>query len=806
MEDYEKMGVFYLGKEYDLEEKEVTDDLVLYKSKDLTTHGVIIGMTGSGKTGLGISLIEEAAMDNIPVIAIDPKGDIGNLKLTFPDLKAEDFRPWVNGRDAEKEGFTPDEYAEKQAQIWKQGLEEWGQDGKRIENLRNKVEINIYTPGSSSGLNVSVLRSFDPPSDEVKKNKEAYSDRIQITTTSLLSLVGISEDSLTSKEHVLIANILEYYWDKDMSIDLPILIEAIQNPPISKIGVMNLDNFYPSKNRFDLAILFNNLLASPSFKSWLEGQPLNIKNFLYTVDGKPKISIFSIAHLSESERMFFVTMLLNEILSWVRTQPGTSSLRALLYMDEIYGYLPPTANPPSKTPLLTLLKQARAYGLGLLLSTQNPVDLDYKALSNCGTWFIGRLQTARDKDRVLDGLEGALAGSDFNKKRIGEILSGLGSRMFYLHNVHQDQPIIFSTRWTMSYLAGPLTSRQIESLTPDKESIEIGVAKPEKETITSQTKDQALENVNVDEESSQLPTRPQVPPEIKQVYLPIRGNGDDIIYVPTVIGGGQVFYDSKKYNVSETVDYILATSIKDGPLPVDWSDSQILDIDLDDLENEPVKGATYGDLPSAASNPKNYKQWEKLFTQYIRTDLPLKLYRSPLLKEYSKAGENERDFRIRIQHLAHEKRDEELDKLKDKYNSKEKNLEEKLRKALQQIEKRSTQSSQKKVDAAVSLGSAVLGALFGRKVASRANINKAASALKSTNRAMKSGESISQAQENVESLEIQLEELQAELQKEIEKISNKYDIEDEELETVNIRTTKANITVHLLGLAWEPLE
>ncbi|MCA9086899.1 MAG: ATP-binding protein, partial [Planctomycetaceae bacterium] len=209
-------------------------------------------------------------------------------------------------------------------------------------------------------------------------------------------------------------------------------------PPFDRIGVIGLENFYPQADRFQLAMLLNNLLASPGFSSWMEGESLDIQKMLYSPDGKPRFTILSIAHLSEAERMFFVTIFLNEVVSWMRAQSGTSSLRAILYMDEVFGYFPPTANPPSKTPMLTLLKQARAFGLGVVLATQNPVDLDYKGLSNAGTWFIGRLQTERDKARVLDGLEGAsaAAGHAFDRRQMEVILSGLGSRVFLLNNVH----------------------------------------------------------------------------------------------------------------------------------------------------------------------------------------------------------------------------------------------------------------------------------------------------------------------------------------------------------------------------------
>ncbi|MGB5411876.1 MAG: DUF87 domain-containing protein, partial [Woeseiaceae bacterium] len=399
MHDFEKLGAFYLGKRYDNDADKLTDELVLYDSKDLTTHAVIIGMTGSGKTGLGIGILEEAALDHIPVIAIDPKGDMGNLLLTFPKLRAEDFRPWINERAATDKGQTADEYAAGQAALWKKGIGEWGQTGERIAQLRNNVDLAIYTPGSNAGLPVSVLNSFDAPDQGLIDDVDLYRERVQATATGILTLLDIDADPVASREHILISKLLDNAWREGRSLDIPTLIAEIQDPPITKVGVMNLDSFFPAKDRFALAMRLNNLLAAPGFEAWMQGEPLNARNLLYTEEGKPRISVMSISHLDDAQRMFFVTTLLNQLIAWMRAQQGTSSLRAILYMDEIFGYMPPVANPASKTLFLTLLKQARAYGLGLVLATQNPVDLDYKGLSNTGTWFIGRLQTERDKAR-----------------------------------------------------------------------------------------------------------------------------------------------------------------------------------------------------------------------------------------------------------------------------------------------------------------------------------------------------------------------------------------------------------------------
>lgn len=796
--DFEKLGVFYLGKEYNLEEKKLQEDLVLYKSKDLTTHGVIIGMTGSGKTGLGIGIIEEAAIDNIPVIAIDPKGDLANLALTFPQLRAEDFRPWINLHDASAKEMTADEYAQNQAQLWRKGLADWDQDGARIERLRQAAEVTVYTPGGAAGRSVSVLKSFDPPSRALMKDADAYRDRVQIMATGLLSLLGLNADPFTSREHILISNILEHFWSSGNSLSLADLIKAIQKPPLDKVGIMDLESFYPAKDRVALAMSFNNLLASPSFKAWLEGDPLDTHSFLYSKSGRPKISVFSIAHLGDAERMFFVTMLLNDILSWTRSQAGTGSLRALLYMDELFGYLPPTANPPSKMPLLTLLKQARAFGLGLLLATQNPVDLDYKALSNAGTWFIGRLQTERDKERVLAGLEGVASSEKFSKQRIKRILTDLGQRVFYLHNVHEDQPLVFNTRWVLSYLAGPLTREQIAALPQNIPGP--GRAAAASLAATAPSGNGAPHRAT---QAAAVPSLPTVPPQVRQVFLPACGAvAPQPVYSPSVLGVVEILYTNARYGVNETKNFTLSTPLHEGPVALEWGQSEILDVDWRELETEPLPRASYNELPGAAVNPRNYDNWQKLLSQYARRELTLKLYRSPILKAFSQTDEDEVDFRIRLRHLAHEERDAAIEKLQKKYSTRLKTLEDRRRRARQKVESQSSKASQQKMDAAITAGTALLGALLGKKALTRTTVNRMGTAVKSTSRAAQSSESIAQAEENLQAAQVQLQELQMQIEEEVEAISDRYDIENEDLEEIIIRATATNIVVHFIGLAW----
>ncbi|NLI95338.1 MAG: ATP-binding protein, partial [Synergistaceae bacterium] len=455
MQNYEKLGSFFLGRVVDPETRRRTDSLCLYDSRDLVTHAVCIGMTGSGKTGLCIDLLEEAAIDRIPALVIDPKGDMGNLLLTFPDLAPSDFLPWVNEEEAARKGLSPEAFADEQANLWRKGLASWDQSPERIASLRTSAEFVLFTPGSTAGRPVSILKSLSAPGDSVMEDSEALNDAVGMTVTSLLGLVGIESDPFQGREHILLSNLLASAWKEGRDLDLSNLVRDIQSPPFTRIGVMDLESFFPSRERFGLAMKVNSLLASPGFSLWLEGDPLDPARLLYTPEGKPRVSIFSIAHLGEKERQFFVSLLLNAVLGWIRGLPGTTSLRAILYMDEIMGYFPPVANPPTKEPLLKLLKQARAYGLGVVLATQNPVDLDYKGLANVGTWFIGRLQTEQDKARILEALQGTPAR--LGKAEMGKMLSSLGNRVFLLHNVHEDEPVLFESRWAMSYLCGPLT-------------------------------------------------------------------------------------------------------------------------------------------------------------------------------------------------------------------------------------------------------------------------------------------------------------------------------------------------------------
>ena len=784
MHDFEKLGAFYLGKRYDTDADKLTEDLVLYDSKDLTTHAVIIGMTGSGKTGLGIGILEEAALDHIPVIAIDPKGDMGNLLLTFPKLEAENFRPWINPRTATDKGQTPDEFAASQAALWKKGLGQWGQTGERIAQLRKNVELSIYTPGSNSGVPVSVLQSFGAPDQALVDDIDLYRDRVQSTATGILTLLNIDADPISSREHILISRLLDHAWRDGRSLDVPALIGEIQNPPITKVGVMNLDSFFPAKDRFTLAMRLNNLLAAPGFEAWMQGTPLNAKNLLYTEEGKPRISVMSIAHLDDAQRMFFVSMLLNELIAWMRAQQGTSSLRAILYMDEIFGYMPPVANPPSKKLFLTLLKQARAYGLGLVLATQNPVDLDYKGLSNTGTWFIGRLQTERDKARVMEGLEGASGGA-FDKQAMERTIAGLGKRRFLLHNVHEDEAVVFNTRWVMSYLAGPLTRDHIRTLMSAAKTKIAAAAK-----AVSKPKLKSSERT------------PALPPSVEQFF--VKGNAEEIVYHPRLIGASDVVFTSARYNIEEERSMLHAVEFEDGPVEIDWDSSEPLDVSVDDLLDKGEEGASYADCPAAANDTKGYARWGKDYARWLRQNQVVTLYKSKRFRLTSVAGETEGEFRARLQDAASEKRDQAIAKIRKRYASKVTTLENRLLRAEQSVSREKQQSTKKKLDTAISFGTAILGAVLGRKKFSSSTATKIGSAIKTAGGASKEAADVGRAKETALKVKAEIANLNATLEKEVAELDTSFDAQGEALDEVVVRAKSTDIHVALTGLVWLP--
>ncbi|MEM2942509.1 MAG: hypothetical protein QXT81_03710 [Candidatus Bathyarchaeia archaeon] len=816
--EFEKLGSFYLGKEYDLKTGQLLDRLLMYDARDLTTHAVCVGMTGSGKTGLCIDLLEEAAIDHVPAMIVDPKGDITNLLLTFPDLKPEDFRPWINIDDARRKGLNEDEFAVQQAKFWRDGLAQWGQDGSRIRLLKDSADFVIYTPGSDAGVPVSILQSFASPDLSWETDSELLRERIQGTVRALLGLIGIEADPVRSREHILLANLFEYFWRSREDLDLLRLIQSIQHPPIRQLGAFDIDTFYPEKDRFELALNLNNIMAAPSFQNWLRGQPLDIPSFLSTPEGKTRHSIFYLAHLGDPERMFFLTILLNQIITWMRAQPGTTSLRALFYMDEIFGFFPPVANPPSKQPMLTLLKQARAFGLGIVLTTQNPVDLDYKGLANAGTWFIGRLQTERDKMRLLDGLEGvsSASGQTLDREGFSRIISSLANRVFLLHNVHEEAPVTFQTRWAMSYLRGPLTRLQVQELMqgrqPDQQATlphpAGGYAQPSAPPVIRGPGEQREITISP----------PYTPPQIQSFYLPVRltaaaatqaierreglpvkVDAHSLLYLPGVLAAGRIRFEDRRLHLSEVQDFTLVNRLRAEVDVARWEEAETVDIDQRELMTSPEPDAKFMQPPNWIRSKRDLESLGDELADYLYRNRSLKLLYSPVLKVYSQPHEQDREFQLRLNQSARERRDLEVDRVKRRYEERLETLRERLRRAESIIAEKKADAEARKREVMVSVGESVLGVFLGRR-----STRAASTALSKYRQSTSAKMRYEMAEENAKALQREIEELEEDLRKEASRISSEWEETVKTLQEIQVRPRRSDVEVNLVALAWIP--
>jgi hypothetical protein len=781
--DFEKLGAFYLGRGFDPEKNADAADPLMYDSRDLTTHAVCVGMTGSGKTGLCISLIEEAALDGIPAIVIDPKGDIANLMLTFPGLTPAEFEPWIDAAEAARKGTSPEELAAQTAATWKKGLADWGQDGDRIRRLREAADVAIYTPGSNAGLQLSILRSFAPAAGGVAAaDPAATRDRIAAAVAGLLGLVGIAADPLKSREHILLSAIVDNAWNAGHALDLAGLIGAIQKPPFDKVGVFDVDTFYPAKERLELAMAINNLLASPGFGVWLEGEALDIQRLLFTPEGKPRVSIISIAHLTNAERMFVVTLVANELVGWMRLQPGTAALRALFYMDEVFGYFPPSAMPPSKLPLLTLMKQARAFGLGVLLATQNPVDLDYKGLSNAGTWFIGRLQTERDQQRVIDGLSSTLTGTGFDRATLEKLMAGIAPRVFLMRNVNDDAPLLFRTRWAMSWLRGPLTLPEITRLMAARRQAAPAAAP----AALTQARPAA---------------RPLLPAGVDELFLAAKPGTGALIYRPRIVATTELHYVDKPAGVDAWTRTARLASFADGDGAPAWDEAVAIP-DLDAVSaTAPVDDATFAELPAPAMAARNYAAWSRELASRLFQDGVVELFCVKSLKLTSTPGETEGDFRARVAQALREHRDREVTRLREKHGAKLQEVEKRLQAATQRVEREKSQYSQRKLDTVISIGTSVLGAIFGGRSAAT---TRAGSAARSAGRVFSERGDVARAGETLESLTAERDELLKRIEQDAAELTAALDPAGIALERLRVAPRKSDIAIGRIAIAWEP--
>ncbi len=825
----------YLGRYYDPIRKQTAEKTFFYDPADLTTHAVVTGMTGSGKTGLCVTLLEEAALQGVPAIVIDPKGDLTNLLLHFPHLAPQDFQPWIDPEMARRAGKSLDQAANEAALSWRNGLQQWGIGADRLLALKNAVQFAVYTPGSDAGLLVKALSSLALPSVEELASREILVDKISTTVTALLGLVGIKDiDPLRSREHILLAKIIEETWNQAKHVDLTELILQTQNPPFDKLGAFPVNTFFPKKDRMELAIQLNNILVSPSFQSWREGHELDIQSLLLMPDGRPRHSIFYLAHLSDSERMFFVTLLLSAIESWMRTQVGATSLRAILYMDELFGYLPPQFNPPSKQPLLRLLKQARAFGLGLLLATQNPVDLDYKALSNAGTWFIGKLQTERDKERLLDGLESA--AGDVSRGEIDKLISTLGKRVFIQHNVHARQPALFQTRWAMNFLVGPLSRNQIPALntlvgadmlqvTPDVPDVTLQTATRSGVPGAPDSPEPApvVKAIPVPQPVPSKPapselgyeTRAPVPTGVSEYFLPtnlslteaIRAAGqslpdarlDGVLYRPALLAAANVRFLDRKYGVETEVQRAALVANPDRRGVVRWEEHFFGNFPVKDIEYTPAPQARFSPLDLPLNDSKQMAALQRDFADWAYRTVTVTARANETLKVYAGPDVSQAEFMKACAETAREARDAEIEKRAAQLDRKIKLLEDKLLREERELHEDEAELSHRKMEEMGTHAENVLGLFGGRKSTRRLSSSLAKRRMTEQAKA--------EVEESLDALAQYKKEIQAleqERQQMVDEVNDRWGNAVNDTSEVTIAPKKTDIYIELFGVAWMP--
>jgi hypothetical protein len=836
----EQSGMFYLGQRAQQNGELLADAPLLYDARDLTTHAVCVGMTGCGKTGLGIVLIEEAALNGIPTLVVDPKGDMANLLLAFPELRPTDFQPWVDVEGARRRGLALDRYVQDVAQSWRSGLAQWGIDSARIARFKQSAEFVVYTPGSDAGRAVNILQSLHAPSQDWDRDAEALRETIASTVSALLALVGIESDPVTGREHILLATIIEHAWRARQDMDLGQLIAQVQKPPVDHLGVLPLEVFYPEGERMELMLALNGLLASPRFASWMGGDPLSIDTLLRAEDGRPKISIFSLSHLDDPERFFFVTLLLEKVRAWLRLQQGTPDLRAMLYFDELYGFMPPhPANPPTKGLLLTLLKRARSQGMGLALATQNPMDLDYKGLSNAGTWFVGKLQTANDRQRVLEGLSGASleVGVVLDRPALNDRIAALDARMFLLHNVHGDGPTLFRTRHTMSYLRGPLTRVQIRQLAgqPVQQAVpsampstlahaeqSVAIGGEPAVTVSSLPAAQPVSSAEPEPEAApsigdRLPdTPPVLPSGIRQYFMPVQvpiewavrhaeADGRMIIYQdkalvyrPALFGQAQVRIDSTRHNIHDRLAVSRVVEVPEDDPFVDW-DARPLAVKVGELDSRPAQGARFAALPAPLSDARRLKASEKDFEEYVYRETSLELPYHTLLKLTARPDETPSQFKRRCYQEIGKRRDDEIGKLEKSYQTKVDRLEAQIRREERELEQDEAEYEARKREELISAGESVLNVLRKRRQS-----RMLTTASRRRRLTVQAKAEIEESLEAIEDLEDRIGILLEDLERERSEVQSRWAEAADDIETIVVRPPKSDIYVEEWGIMWVP--
>jgi hypothetical protein len=822
----ETKGKFYLGRAYDPKQVKTTDQELFYEPSDLTTHAVVVGMTGSGKTGLCIDLLEEAALNNIPALLIDPKGDITNILLHFPNLLPQDFQPWVNPDQASRDGKTLEQAAADAAQLWKQGLSDWGIDQQRLLNLSSSAQFAVFTPGSEAGIPVNILASFKAPPIPWESNKEILRERISGTVTALLVLVGLQDvDPVRSREHILLSNILESAWSQGKDLDLGELILQTQSPPFAKLGVFDTNTFFPEKDRFSLAMLLNNILAAPAFQAWIEGEPLDIQSLLFSPQGKPRHSVFYIAHLSDAERMFFVTLLYSAVETWMRSQSGITTLRALVYFDEIFGYLPPVANPPSKEPMLRMLKQARAFGVGQVLVTQNPVDVDYKALSNAGTWMIGKLQTDQDKQRLLDGLQGAMSGS-LDRAAYDQLLSSLGKRVFLLHNVNAKTPALFQTRWAMNYLTGPLTRTQIPELNKLAGALITDTAQstspanlPAAQAGAGQAQQSSAPSVPFtgvkSSEEIYSSIRQTIPTGIAEYFLPnnqdlslsFKTAGRDyppeatnlgVIYRPVILAQATARLVSLKYKLDIDLTKTALVANPDRRGVARWENYLSEQLDPNHLDRSPIPQARFTPLDTPENDVKLMNSLQKDFIEWSYRNIQVNVRANESLKVYAGPDVSEGDFHAQCSRAADKAAKTDIKKAFSPLDTKLRTLKDKLEREQRELKKDQVKLSNREKEefnAGFEMFTGLIG--LGRKRSLSTPLSKHRLADQAKSDVDESVEAIKDYQKDIA-------ELEAEKASAMQEINQKWAEIAAQVSEIPLTPQKKDVMIDLFGVAWMP--
>ncbi len=757
----------------------------------LRTHGVVVGMTGSGKTGLCVVLLEELVRAQVPILAIDPKGDLANLALLFPSLSAEAFAPWVEA------GADAGEVAAR----WAKGLADWGIDGARLRALKDQLALSLLTPGSDAGTPVDVLGAFRRPPG-ILDDEDTLREVVAQTVSGLLGLVGRTSDPVRDPAHIVLSHVLEAAWRAGEDPDLEALIVRLVDPPFAKVGVFPVDTFFPPDDRLKLAMQLNGVVASPSFAAWTRGVSLDLDAWLGDAHGLPAayggrtpVHVVSLAHLADGPRQFFLSLLLSRLRAWSRKMPGTSGLRAVLFFDEVAGYLPPHPHqPPTKAPLLSMMKQARAVGLGVLLATQNPVDVDYKALSNAGWWFLGRLQTAQDRKRLLQGLD---------HPGLDDQVAGLGKRRFMLLDAKEPTPRAFATRWAMSYLRGPFTRAEI---TRAREELEIGgPLAAEAETAgapassASAGDDEALPSVPPPAPGDQWFLDPAVAfsARLGDVFAahagPARADGTQR-FAPAVVAELALRFDEPRHGFvldhrEIRVWYPLGDALPEAPVAVP--------LEAGDWQSEPPARARFAPLPEWLDEASELTALRKRVLEDVYRSETRGMFVHADLKLYGKAGETREAFAARVGQAVDAAQAEAIAKLRERFAAKVDKVQDRIRKKEATLVEKEGVASARRTEELVNAGETLLSFFFGRR--------------RSVSTAVRKRRQTTEARQRVDRLEQELEDLaedvaalEEELEAAVAKVEEDHAPLREAFEERPVGLDRNDLQVLRFGLLWVP--